>query len=85
MSAQRMIEANQRDLITLENSPLRTFKTRVDEILAEKQHAVKLQQFAELKNAIESERIASDLGELRRFLTEIDEGIFGFVLDPEKL
>jgi hypothetical protein len=85
ISAQRMIEANQRDLITLENSPLRTFKTRVDEILAERQHAEKLQQFAELKNAIESERISSDLSELRRFLTEIDEGIFGFVPDPEKL
>jgi hypothetical protein len=85
MSAQRMIEANQRDLITLENSPLRTFKTRIDEILAEKQHAEKLQQFEELKNAIESGRISSDLGELRRFLTEIDEGIFGFVPDPEKL
>ncbi len=85
ISAQRMIEANQRDLITLENSPLRTFKTRIDEILAEKQHAEKLQQFEELKNAIESERISSDLGELRRYLTEIDEGIFGFVPDPEKL
>jgi hypothetical protein len=85
MSAQRMIEANQRDLITLENSPLRTFKTRIDEILAEKQHAEKLQQFEELKNAIESERISSDLSELRILLTEIDEGIFGFVPDPEKL
>jgi hypothetical protein len=85
MSAQRMIEANQRDLITLENSPLRTFKTRVDEILAERQHVEKLQQFEELKNAIESGRISSDLSELRRFLTEIDEGIFGFVPDPEKL
>jgi hypothetical protein len=85
MSAQGMIEANQRDLITLENSPLRTFKTRVDEILAERQHAEKLQQFEELKNAIESGRISSDLSELRRFLTEIDEGIFGFVPDPEKL
>ncbi len=85
ISAQRMIEANQRDLITLENSPLRTFKTRIDEILAEKQHAEKLQQFEELKNAIESGRISSDLSELRRFLTEIDEGIFGFVPDPEKL
>jgi hypothetical protein len=77
--------ANQRDLITLENSPLRTFKTRVDEILAERQHVEKLQQFEELKNAIESGRISSDLSELRRFLTEIDEGIFGFVPDPEKL
>ena len=85
ISAQRMIEANQRDLITLENSPLRTFKTKIDEILAERQHAEKLQQFEELKNAIESGRISSDLSELRRFLTEIDEGIFGFVPDPEKL
>jgi len=85
MSAQIMIEANQRDLITLENSPLRTFKTRIDEILSERQHAEKLQQFEELKNAIESGRMSSDLGELRRFLTEIDEGIFGFVPDPEKL
>ena len=85
MSAQRMIEANQRDLITLENSPLKTFKARVDEILTEKIHAGKLQRFEELKSAIESGRMSTDLSELRNYLIEIDEGIFGFVPDPEKL
>ena len=80
-----MIEANQRDLITLENSPLRTFKSRVDEILTEKIHAEKLQRFEELKSAIESGRMSADLGELKNYLIEIDEGIFGFVPDPEKL
>ena len=85
ISAQRMIEANQRDLITLENSPLRTFKARVDEILTEKIHAGKLQRFEELKSAIESGRMSTDLSELRNYLIEIDEGIFGFVPDPEKL
>jgi hypothetical protein len=85
ISAQRMIEANQRDLITLENSPLKTFKARVDEILTEKIHTEKLQRFEELKSAIESGRISTDLGELRNYLIEIDEGIFGFVPDPEKL
>ena len=85
ISAQRMIEANQRDLITLENSPLRTFKSRVDEILTEKIHAEKLQRFEELKSAIESGRMSADLGELKNYLIEIDEGIFGFVPDPEKL
>ncbi len=85
MSAQMMIEANQKDLITLENSPLKTFKSRIDEILAERQHVEKLQQFEELKNAIENGRMSADLNELRRLLIEIDEGIFGFVPDPEKL
>jgi anti-sigma28 factor (negative regulator of flagellin synthesis) len=80
-----MIEANQRDLITLENSPLKTFKARVDEILTEKIHAEKLQRFEELKSAIESGRMSTDLGELKNYLIEIDEGIFGFVPDPEKL
>jgi hypothetical protein len=85
MSAQRMIEANQADMATLENSPLRPFKARVDEILSEKEHVERLQQFEQLKNAIESGALSSDLNELRKLLMEIDEGIFGFVLDPEKL
>ena len=85
MSAQGMIEANQRDLATLENSPLKVFKARVDEILSEKEHASKLQQFEELRRAIESGSIPADLNELRKFLLQIDDGIFGFVPDPEKL
>ena len=58
---------------------------RVDEILTEKIHAEKLQRFEELKSAIESGRMSTDLGELKNYLIEIDEGIFGFVPDPEKL
>ena len=85
MSAQMMIEANQRDLITLENSPLKIFKSRIDEILAEREHATKLQHFEELRSAIESGRLSADLGQLRTLLVEIDEGIFGFVPDTEKL
>jgi hypothetical protein len=85
MSAQGMIEANQRDLATLENSPLKVFKARFDEILSEKEHASKLQQFEQIKGAIESGSMAADLNELRKLLLEIDEGIFGFVPDPEKL
>ena len=85
MSAQKMIEANQSDMTTLENSPLRPFKSRVDEILSERQHVERLQQFEQLKNAIENGTISTDLNELRKSLMEIDEGIFGFVTDPEKL
>ena len=85
MSAQRMIEANQADMATLENSPLRPFKNRVDEILSERQHVERLQQFEQLKNAIENGTISPDLNELRKSLMQIDEGIFGFVMDPEKL
>ena len=55
------------------------------EILTEKIHAEKLQRFEELKSAIESGRMSTDLGELKNYLIEIDEGIFGFVPDPEKL
>jgi hypothetical protein len=85
MSAQGMIEANQRDLATLENSPLKVFKARVDKILSEKEHAAKIQQFEQIREAIESGSMAADLNELRKLLLEIDEGIFGFVPDPEKL
>lgn len=86
MSAQRMIEANQSDLLSLENSPIRPFKDRVDEILSEKEHALRLQQFEQLKNAIENGTISTDLSELKKLLMEIDEGIFGFVVpDPEKI
>ena len=85
MSAQGMIEANQRDLDTLENSPLKVFKARFDEILSENEHASKLQQFSQIRGAIESGNMPADLNELRKLLLEIDEGIFGFVPDPEKL
>lgn len=84
MNSQKMIEPAQRDLATLENSPLKAFKARVDEILSESKHLEKLQQFEELKSAIERGEISADLNELRKFLLEIDEGIFGFVPDPEK-
>ena len=53
--------------------------------LFESKHVEKLQQFEELKSAIESGQISADLNELRKFLLEIDEGIFGFVPDPEEL
>ena len=42
-------------------------------------------KFEQLKNAIENGTISTDLNELRKSLMQIDEGIFGFVLDPEKL
>jgi len=84
ISAQRMIEANQNDIATLENSPLKPFKKRFDEILSENFHAGKIKQFIELRDAIEEEIIPADMYELRRMLLEIDEGIFGFVPDPEK-
>jgi hypothetical protein len=85
ISAQAMIEANQRDLATLENSPLKLFKSRVDEILSEKEHVEKIQQFERLKSSIENGSMPADLKELRKLLMGIDEGIFGFVPDPEKL
>jgi hypothetical protein len=84
MSAQRMIEANQKDIATLENSPLRSFKTRFDEILSEDNHAGKIQQFINLRDNIEAKKIPADMYELRKLLLEIDGGIFGFVPDPEK-
>jgi hypothetical protein len=72
-------------LATLENSPLKLFKSRVDEILSEKEHFEKIQQFERLKSAIENGNMPADLKELRKLLMGIDEGIFGFVPDPEKL
>jgi len=85
ISAQQMIEHNQNEMITLENSPLLGFKRRFDEILTEDKHVSRLKQFEELKSAIESGAIPASLERLRNYLIEIDEGIFGFVPDPEKL
>ena len=84
MSAQKMIEHNQNEMRTLENSPLIDFKRRVDAILQESQNASKLKQFLELRDKIEKGEIEVSLSELRNYLIEIDEGIFGFVPDPEK-
>ena len=44
-----------------------------------------MEMIEELKSAIESGRMSTNLGELKNYLIEIDEGIFGFVPDPEKL
>ena len=85
MSAQKMIEHNQNEMRTLENSPLIDFKRRVDAILQESENASKLKQFVELRDRIENGEIEVSLSELRNYLIEIDEGIFGFVPDPEKL
>jgi hypothetical protein len=68
ISAQKMIE----------------FKMRVDQILQESENATKIQQFEKLRDGIENGSIPANLGELRNYLIEIDEGIFGFVPDPEK-
>jgi hypothetical protein len=84
-SAQQMIEHNQNEMTTLENSPLISFKRRFDEILTEEKHVKTLGLFEQLKSAIESGRIPADLNQLRNYLIEIDEGIFGFVPNPEEL
>ena len=85
LSAQKMIEHNQKEMISLENSPLIGFKRRFDQVLTEDKHVSRLEQFEELKSAIESGAIPASLEQLRIYLIEIDEGIFGFVSDPEEL
>ena len=85
ISAQRMIEYNQNEMNTLENSPLIEFKRRFDQMLAEDKYAQVLNQYEELRSAIESEAIPADLSQLRNYLIDIDEGVFGFVPDPEQL
>jgi hypothetical protein len=85
LSAQKMIEHNQKEMISLENSPLIGFKRRFDQVLTEDKHVSRLEQFEELKSAIESGSIPASLEQLRIYLIEIDEGIFGFVSDPEEL
>ena len=84
MSAQRMVEHNQNEMRTLENSPLINFKRRVDAILQESENAFKIKQFEELRDRIENGTFTASLSELRGYLSEIDEGIFGFVPDPNK-
>lgn len=85
ISAQKMIEHNQNEMNTLENSPLIEFKRRFDQILNDRKHVDILSQFENLKSAIESGAIPADLAQLRNYLIEIDEGIFGFVSDPEQI
>ena len=84
MSAQRMVEHNQNEMRTLENSPLIGFKRRVDAILQDSDNAFKIKQFEELRDRSENGTFNASLIELRAYLLEIDEGIFGFVPDPDK-
>lgn len=85
ISAQKMIEHNQAEMNTLENSPLIEFKRRFDQILSEDKHIAVLSQYEELRSAIENGDIEPNLSQLRNYLLSIDEGVFGFVPDPENL
>lgn len=84
-AAQDSIEINLKDLSSLENSPLLPFKQRLDEVMQENKHAFIISQFEELKQAILSGQINPTLLELRNYLLEIDEGVFGFVPDSESI
>lgn len=85
ISAQNMIQQNQSEFNSLNESPLLTFKKRFEEILTDQKHMAILNQFNELKKSIENGSISPDLQKLRIYLLEIDEGVFGFVPDPEQL
>jgi hypothetical protein len=84
-AAQERIEVNLKDLSSLENSPLLPFKQRLEEVMQENKHASIIAQFEDLKDAIQTGKISPTLLELRNYLLEIDEGVFGFVPDPENV
>ena len=85
ISAQNMIQQNQSEFNSLNESPLLTFKKRFEEILTDQKHVAILGQFDALKKSIENGSISPNLQQLRIYLLEIDEGVFGFVPDPEQL
>ena len=53
-------------------------------LASKSENAFKIKQFEELRDRIENGTFTASLSELRGYLSEIDEGIFGFVPDPEK-
>jgi ethanolamine utilization cobalamin adenosyltransferase len=84
LSAQQAIESNQAEMRSLEYSPLYTFKQRYEELLRQPEFAGTLKQLNQLREAILSEDVEPTLSNVRVLMLQIDEGIFGFVPNPEQ-
>ena len=84
LAAQQAIERNQAEMRSLEYSPLYTFKQRYEELLKEPQIAGTLNQLNQLREAILSEDVEPTLSNVRGLMLQIDEGIFGFVPNPDQ-
>ena len=84
LSAQQAIESNQAEMRSLEYSPLYTFKQRYEELLRQPEIAGTLNQLNKLREAILSEDVEPTLSNVRVLMLQIDEGIFGFVPNPEQ-
>ena len=83
LAAQQMIEQNHAEMQTLENSPLYRFKQRYEELLQDTEIAKKLNQLNEIRKLIVDDKIETTIQNVKALILEVDEGIFGFVPDPE--
>jgi hypothetical protein len=84
LSAQQAIERNQAEMRSLEYSPLYAFKQRYEELLKQPEIVGTLNQLNQLREAILSEDVEPTLSNVRGLMLQIDEGIFGFVPNPEQ-
>lgn len=84
ISAQQIIERNQAEMKTLEYSPLYAFKQKYEELLSQPEIAGKLNQLSGLRQAILDEEVEATLENIRSLILQIDEGLFGFVPNPEQ-
>jgi hypothetical protein len=84
LSAQQAIERNQAEMKSLEYSPMYAFKQRYEELLTQPEIAGTLNQLNQLREAILNEDVEPTLSNVRGLMLQIDEGIFGFVPNPDQ-
>jgi hypothetical protein len=84
LSAQQAIERNQAEMKSLEYSPIYAFKQRYEELLTQPEIAGTLNQLNQLREAILNEDVEPTLSNVRGLMLQIDEGIFGFVPNPDQ-
>ena len=82
LNAQKLIENIQAESRTLEFSPLYDFKKRYDEALTLPEVAGIISQLNQLRELVLNEQIQPTIDNVRKLMLDIDEGIFGFVPDP---
>lgn len=82
ITAQKQIERIQIERRTLEESPLYEFKKRYDEVLTDPEIAGVINQLNQLRELLLSGEIQPTIDNVRTLMLQIDEGIFGFVPDP---
>lgn len=82
LTAQKQIERIQAERRTLEESPLSEFKKRYDEALTDPEIAGVINQLNQMRELVLRGEIQPTIDNVRTLMLQIDEGIFGFVPDP---